>query len=309
MNLKQIIRKWSFLLVAVFSTFLFTTACGDTTNINEQIITQEDERAMGVDFDRQIRSADGGGMMTAAGEIFVAENAAEEALEDYVDSLGHLLVEQIEPKYVEDLLPANFNGDIHDFFSFTLIRDTIVNAFAVPGGFVYLYTDILKVFESEAELAGVLAHEIAHVVKHHSRDQMLKSFAASELLGALFGDGGLTSDMLQTLAMAKANSEFSQADEFEADEIGTKYTAMAGISPYGIRDFFGRGLIDENGNCNDEGGFDETLQRYLGTHPPDCERVEAVEEQIAVMDASVRNQPRNQERYQQIVSDALGFSF
>jgi len=308
MKSKYIKRQWSFLFVAVLSTFLFTTACSDTTNINEQIITQEDERAMGEDFDRQIRSADGGGMMTAAGEIFEPANTAEQALEDYVDSLGHLLVAQIEDKYVEDLLPPSFDGDINDFFSFTLIRDTVVNAFAVPGGFVYVYTDILRVFESEAELAGVLAHEIAHVVKHHSRDQMLKSFAASELLGALFGDG-LTSDMLKTLAMAKANSEFSQADEFEADNLGTMYVAKAGISPYGIRDFFGRGKIDEDGTCNPDGGIDEVLKDYLGTHPPDCDRVEAVEEQIAVMDASVRNQPENKERYQQIVSDALGFTF
>ena len=89
----------------------------------------------------------------------------------YIDSLNKKIAEQIPDEDWDHLLPQ---GVRKEFFKFAVIESETENAFAVPGGYTYFYTAILKNMKTEAELIGVMGHEIGHVVKHHSRDRILK---------------------------------------------------------------------------------------------------------------------------------------
>jgi predicted Zn-dependent protease len=301
MKIKQVKNNVRIMGLPMFSILLLLMvfivgSCSDNTNINEFIISQEEERQLGEDFDKQIRSGKMGEQID--GTVWEPETEGELAFAAYFDSLGYSIAEQIDERYMEDLYPEGISNR-KQFFKFTLIESDVVNAFAVPGGFVYFYTAILKEFNSEAELAGVIAHELAHIVMHHSRDQMIKQGMLTLALDAVLGEG-LTGDLVGGM-IGLSNS---RSDEFEADSLGTKYIADAGLYPYGIRDFFATGLeFDADGKCVTS--TTENISSMFKTHPPSCDRVNATNAQINKMPEKVKTQPKNAERYKELVDAAF----
>lgn len=131
-------------------------------------------------------------------------------------------------------------GDVP--FTFTIIDSDDVNAFALPGGYVYVTRGLLALANSEAELAGVLAHETGHVVAHHSAERYSRSIAVglgSVILGALGTAAGLPAeagDMIAAGSQAYLQS-YSREQELEADMLGIRYLARAGYDPQAMAAF------------------------------------------------------------------------
>ena len=157
---------------------------------------------------------------------------------------------------------------------FAIVNTNVVNAFALPGGFIYVNRGIIQRADKMDELAGVMAHEIGHVVKRHSVKQMeqmqganlglsltciLTRVCESQAAGALINVGG-------NLVFAR----FSREDEAEADEEGFSYLVKAGISPQGMVSFFQK-LLDEQG----QGGGG--VAAWFSDHPLTQDRIRDVQ--------------------------------
>jgi beta-barrel assembly-enhancing protease len=150
-----------------------------------------------------------------------------------------------------------------------------VNAFAVPGGHVYLYTGLLKAAENEAEVAGVMAHELGHLVARHSANQLGTQVGLS-LLGsiALGQNPNELANLAAQLVSASTMASFSREDEEEADQYGLRYAAAAGYSPAGLESFFVKLQRLEGGSS---GGVFEGL---LASHPATQDRIDLLRRRI-----------------------------
>lgn len=160
----------------------------------------------------------------------------------------------------------------------TIIDDDVLNAFVTPGGYIYFYTGLLKYTKSEAEVAGVMAHEIAHADRRHSTQAMTKEYGVSFLISIVAGivtDGedSYISDIVQTLAYNGASLSFSRKHEYEADEYSVRYLNSIrnkrNYQPTAIVDFFDRMKQDSLTESN--GHFE-----FLMTHPYDDNRKENI---------------------------------
>jgi beta-barrel assembly-enhancing protease len=151
-------------------------------------------------------------------------------------------------------------------YQITIIDKDVMNAFAVPGGKVYFYTGLMKYLDNAANLAGVMAHEMAHVDQRHSSQQLSKAYGVEFILNALLGDD--KSDLVQfasDLAEGLASLKFSRSDEYEADEYSIKYMADTHYyHPLGIAGFFEKLKADGKNEANFE---------FLSTHPSDDNRL------------------------------------
>jgi predicted Zn-dependent protease len=145
------------------------------------------------------------------------------------------LVAEVGRRIVErsDASQSPYVGNYH----FHLLDDPeTVNAFALPGGQVFITRGLFDKLENEAELAGVLAHEIGHVVGRHSAEQMAQGQLGQTLamavgVGASGNNRGREAAMVAALVNQMAQLKFSRGDESEADKFGLKYMAQAGYDP------------------------------------------------------------------------------
>lgn len=301
-------NKWKAFWVASLMFVVLFQACG-MHSWEETVISKADEKRMGREYDSLIRI--GHKDVVAAGEsIFVPSTPAQHDLYNFYLARAKEVVNVIDKKDLEALLPTGNECDKKkctkdNFFVFQLINSKQVNAFAVPGGYVYFYTPILKHFQSESELASVLAHEVGHIVLHHSRERMVKAAGASMIIDALLGDG--IGALLATLGTNVWLMQHSQENEFEADSMAFYYTDKLKISSQGLSDFFVRGLKkDEAGNCIDESS---SILDIFSTHPPSCERVNKNNKLIADKGQTQETHPLNKnfengKNYRQLVEAA-----
>ncbi|MCC7009888.1 MAG: M48 family metalloprotease [Acidobacteria bacterium] len=170
-------------------------------------------------------------------------------------------------------------------WTFTVVDEPAVNAFALPGGFIYLTRGILPFLKNEAELAAVLGHEIGHVDARHSAQQYSSQTLAGgglALLGILVPETrpaqGLASLGLQTLFL-----KFSREDELEADGLGVGYTARSGWDPHGMP-----GLLGTLARLDEATGTSRGVPNWALTHPPAADRVTKVQEAVASAPAGER---------------------
>jgi predicted Zn-dependent protease len=141
-----------------------------------------------------------------------------------------------------------------------------VNAFATPGGYLSVYTGLLLAAENEAELAGVMGHEAAHVAGRHSAQALMLQYGQQAVLDAALGqNANAVAQIAAGLAGTGTGLAFSRSNETEADELGAKYTSAAGYDPHGLVTFFQK-LAAQEGKV--PGVF-----KWLSTHPPSAERV------------------------------------
>lgn len=141
--------------------------------------------------------------------------------------------------------------------------DNTLNAFCAPGGYIYVYTGLIKYLESEDELTGVMGHEIAHADRRHSSKQLTKAYGLSFLVDILLGENqGALTDIAQGLV----GLAFSRADESEADEYSVKYLCPTTYNAAGAAGFFEK--------IEAEGG--SSTPAFLSTHPSPDKRVENI---------------------------------
>ncbi len=217
------------------------------------LVSESDEMKLGAEFDNQLRNVDS---IKVNFPLYKANTPEKLAFQNYVTDLA------------KEIVAAIPNEDKPGYpFTFTLVDTAIENAFAVPGGYVYIYTGIIKKMKDEAELTGVLGHEIAHVTRHHYRDAMAKDAALSLLLQALLGnDAGKLTQMVAGSFFQLASLKVTRSNEAEADEYGTIHTALVKRNPMGIAKFFSR---------YPGSGFG-----WLSTHPDPPDRVGSVTAEV-----------------------------
>ena len=126
-----------------------------------------------------------------------------------------------------------------DTFNFHLLEDDVVNAFALPGGQIFITTALFEQLENEAQLAGVLGHEIGHVIHRHSAEQMAKRGLGQSIVGAVaVGAGGEDGGYMATMATNMANQmiqlSYGRDAESESDSTGIDYMVDAGYDPRGM---------------------------------------------------------------------------
>lgn len=149
-----------------------------------------------------------------------------------------------------------------------------VNAFATPGGNLFVYTGLLMAADNEAELAGVWGHEAGHVVARHSARQMVDAMTAQTAIE--MGLGQHPNELAQvaaTLAAKGALLSYSREDESAADEFGARYASAAGYDPRGLITFFGK-LQKMEGDV-------PSYAKYLSDHPATADRITHLRQYIA----------------------------
>jgi predicted Zn-dependent protease len=210
-------------------------------------ISDDDERELGMQFDRQLQA--------------VVPVIHDPVVTDFINELGQTLVSQIEPQPF--------------IYRFRVIDDSALNAFAVPGGYVYLHSGTILAVSSVDELAGVIGHEIAHIKQHHYA-RMRKKSQIPDLLVGLAGMAAAvaTKEPGILLATQAANVamqlRYSREFEAEADQFGSIFMVRAGYDPAGITRFFERVLEEQKRYPND-------IPPYLYSHPDVRDRIAAVE--------------------------------
>ena len=190
---------------------------------------------------------------------------------------------------VEDYLTAtNLGAEVKEYkWEFNLIEDKAVNAWAMPGGKVVVYTGILPVTRSEAGLATVLGHEIGHVVAKHGNERMsqglLAQFGGVALSVALNKYPAQTQQLWMGVYGAGAQYgillPYSRLQEYEADKLGLVFMAMAGYDPEEAVSFWQRMAAEKKG---------EQTPEFLSTHPTDANRIARLRELVPMAKAHYR---------------------
>jgi len=247
-------------LAAVGFLLSLLAACAVAPGTGRTIFTggmsQEDEKAIGFEQHPKMVEEFGGGY-------------ADAELQTYVSRVGEKLARQSE-------LP-------NLAFTFTVLDSPIVNAFALPGGYVYVSRGLLTLAGNEAELASVLGHEIGHVTARHSAERYGQSMAvgiASAGLG-VFG-GGLASQAGQSLGTLALRS-YSRDQELESDTLGIRYMARAGYdteaSATFLRKMYAQSRLEAQLAGDPEAADNFSL---LQTHPRTLDRVNQAIKKSAV---------------------------
>jgi len=159
----------------------------------------------------------------------------------------------------------NYNIEIID-------RPDVMNAFALPGGYIYVYTGLLKYLDSEAALAGVIAHEIAHAEKRHATKRMTQYYGASILVSLILGKNpSQLSEIVSNLFVGAAFLANSRANEDEADASSVEYLRGTRYYPGAVKFFFEKMKAD-----NLITGKSSKIEVFLSTHPDPIDRINTI---------------------------------
>ncbi len=151
-------------------------------------------------------------------------------------------------------------------FTFQVVEDDSINAFATLGGFVYINTGLIRRADNEAELAGVVAHEIAHITEKHVLDRLRQAAIAQGVLNATGVDPDVLVNIAYELVINRPNS---RSAEYEADQVGLEILTRSNYAPVGMVNFFERLLSGGGG-----------LPQFLNTHPDTRNRVARLRDEI-----------------------------
>jgi predicted Zn-dependent protease len=204
-------------------------------------------------------------------------------------ALGKQLAQEVErqAKIVDDPLISEYvnrvgqnlarNSDAKVPFTFKVIEADDLNAFALPGGYIFVNTGLIQMAEEEDEFAGAVAHEVAHVAARHLTRQATKSEIANLLtipLSVLLGGlPGYAVRQGAAIAVPMTFLSFGRRDEAEADYLGVQYMYAAGYDPTGVINIFEK--LDAL-NRRKPG----TVSRLFATHPMDTDRIQKTQKEI-----------------------------
>jgi len=152
-------------------------------------------------------------------------------------------------------------------FRVLIVRDSVMNAFAAPGGFLFLNTGLLKAAKTPEELAGVLAHEIQHVTLRHSTRAILREVPLRFLMTSVSGGSGV--DAAASTVISLGALKYRRADEAEADREGMRLLGAAHVDASGMISFM-RTMESQYGDA-------PTFVRYLSSHPRTADRIAGLE--------------------------------
>jgi predicted Zn-dependent protease len=216
------------------STATFT-GCASGLNL----VSVEEEWEMGRQLERDV-----------AQQVDVLNDAT---LTNYVNRIGQRIVAQ-----------TGLSGRP---WRFHVVNDDAINAFNVPGGLVYVNTGLIAAADNTAELAGVIAHEVAHGAARHGTERMTQAYGLNVAAAMLLGqEPGLGAQIATQIAGGGAIAKFSRDDEREADRLGVRYMARAGYNPEGMATMFQKLMADRQRRPG-------AVEQFFSTHPLTEDRV------------------------------------
>lgn len=203
----------------------------------------------------------------------------------YLDSTLALITDTTITAYVvtlgRSLASTTSRADLD--WRFAVVNASAVNAFALPGGFVYVTRGLVEQSDSLEELAGVIAHEVAHVVRRHSVAQLERAGRRDVTLLLLCTLTGACNTLAGSIALEvgadAVTAQYSQRDESEADEEGVRLAVRAGFDPDGLPIFLEKVLEQRTEQPT-------PIDAFFATHPTDQKRIAALRRQIAGLDRS-----------------------
>ena len=243
---------------AIGAAALALAACATNPATGERefsLMSEEQEIALGQQADAQVRQ-----------EMGIYDDPD---LQRYVETIGMKLARASErPK-----LPWHF----------AVVDQAAVNAFALPGGFIYLTRGILPFLDTEAQLAGVLGHEIGHVTARHSAQQYTKATSAGlgvTLLSIFVPEARPLQGVTET-AFGLLFLKHGRDAELEADRLGVRYTASTGWNPAGVA-----GMLQTLARLDEASGSRRGVPNWLSTHPAPADRVDELKTVVAQAQAA-----------------------
>ena len=210
------------------------------------LMSEGQEIALGKESDGQIRA-----------EMGLYDDPA---LQQYVSDIGLRLAKLSE----RPTLP----------WQFAVVDQPAINAFALPGGYIYLTRGILAFLDSEAEVAGVLGHEIGHVTARHAAQQYTRQVGGQVGLVALgiFVPAARPFGELSSQALGLLFLKYGREDELQADSLGARYAVSASWDPAGVT-----GMLSTLGRLDEASGQRKGIPNFLSTHPDPLQRVQEIE--------------------------------
>jgi predicted Zn-dependent protease len=236
------------LAASMLLAILFFSACSDDGGINVFPLSKDKE----------------------LGEQLKAQIAADPATYPVVSASTYATAYTHINRIKDAILNTGLLNHKDDFaWEVYLIKnDTVLNAFACPGGYIYIYTGIIKYLDNEAQLAGVLAHEMAHVDRRHSTDQLTKAYGIQGLISIILGNEASDMEiMLGQIAGGLTALKFSRTAEYEADNYAVQYMYKTEYHAPALGDFFVKM------------GLHSGTPAFLSTHPDPGNRVQKINDE------------------------------
>ena len=185
-------------------------------------------------------------------------------LNAYIQELGQLLVNHSRRRNIT--------------YTFKIVNSEEINAFAIPGGYVYINVGLLRMSENESELAGVIAHEIGHVVERHGMKQLTKQMGLVMISQLIFGeDPDKVQEVISQIILSGVLMKYSRDAERGADRNAVEITYAAELNPYGMVKFFEK--LQRQKSRNDS-QISAQIQKLTSSHPLTSERISNVKKLI-----------------------------
>jgi len=276
-----------FFILALIVSLLTVGACSTNPATGRQSFTA----FMSVEKEKEVGATEHPKIVKQFGGIYQDKN-----LNSYVARIGAKLAQFSE-------LPTMK-------YTFTILNDEKVNAFALPGGYVYVTRGLLAIVANEAEMAGVLAHEIGHITARHSSQRYSASKATNiglQILGAIGSIAGAPTgaSQLASLGGRAALKSYSREQELEADMLGVRYLSRVGYDPYAMTSFFNKLKSHSKLEADMRGKINKSERiNIMSTHPLTSERISKAEKLLAQIE--VTGKERGQKTYENEI-DGLVF--
>lgn len=238
------------LFAATLSISTFIGCSKDGGGIN--LFSIQDDKDLGLQTKQQI--------MSDPAEYPILNPATNTAAYTYINQMR------------DDILASGKVAHAGDFPWEVMIiqRDDIQNAFCTPGGYIYIYTGLIKYLDHKSSLAGVLGHEMAHADRRHTTEQLTKQYGVQTLLDVVLGKN---QGLITQIASSLVSLQFSRADETEADNYSVRYLCPTKYRAAGAADFFQK-IIDMGA---------ATPPQFLSTHPNPDNRVQAIKTEATTL--------------------------
>ncbi|MCK5127762.1 MAG: M48 family metalloprotease [candidate division Zixibacteria bacterium] len=230
-------------------------------------ISNAQEVSIGRELDQQVRST-------------------EKILDDlqwqaYITELGDRIVAVSDRKDIQ--------------YHFTVVESDQINAFAAPGGYVFVYTGLIKKMDNESELVSVMAHEISHIVARHGVKRLQSVLGLSLVLKLALGDKSDQTQQVAGAALGIMMSGYSRSNEHEADEFGLIYMTQAGWHPDGMIGMF------EKLHAMEGDHQASMFEMLASSHPQTSDRIESTHQRVINLRIKTAGLSKDSNRFQQLL--------
>ncbi len=239
-------KNLPYILVMLAGLF-FVSGCADDGSIN--IFSIEDDIELG----QQLRDQ----VLASKDEFTIVPRSQNPSAYNYLESIIQDILNSGEVKYAEEF----------DWEVYLVKDDSTLNAFAAPGGYIFVYTGLIKYLDKKDAFAGVMGHEMGHADRRHSTKQLTKQYGVATMLDILLGsDDNTIKDVLGSLMALK----FSRTDETDADTQAVIYLCESDYAANGVAYFFEK--LEAEGVSSPP--------QFLSTHPSPENRIENIYKQV-----------------------------